>query len=220
MSVRRSLIWSYASQAVSLVVTFTTSVIVARILAPRDLGVYALGLAVAGVLSVFLTFSIQAYLVREKELDARTIRSAFTVNFILTVTLSLFLAGAGLIQLVRDERDLATVFIIMAIGPLFSALEFIPAALLMREMRYGIISAIAVLRALVTAGVTLGLVWAGSGAPGLAAGPVVANLVCAITFMTLRRSDLVLRPGFYQFRTILTFGAQMISISGLSLIHI
>lgn len=216
MSVRRSLIWSYASQAITLVVTFATSVIVARILAPRDLGIYALGVAVAGVLGVFLTFGIQAYLVREEDLDSRTIRSAFTVNLMLSVTLSLFLAGVGLIEFVWDQQELATVFLIMAIGPLFLALEFIPAALFMREMRYGIISGIAVLRTLVTAGVTLGLVWVGSGAPGLAAGPVVANLVCAATFMVLRRGDLMLRPGFHQFRTILTFGMQMISISGVA----
>jgi len=216
MSVRRSLAWSYGSQATSLVVTFATSVIVARFLAPRDLGVYALGLAVSGVLGVFLTFGTQAYLVREAELDPRAVRSAFTVNLLLSLALSACLAVAGSVELASHQKDLATVFFIMAIGPLLSALEFVPVTLFMRELRYDVISRISVLRTAVTAGVTLCLVMTGSGAVSLAVGPVAAGLVCSTVFMLLRRRDLVFRPGFHQFRTVLAFGVQMLSISGVA----
>lgn len=216
MSVRRSLVWSYGGQMTTLVVTFTTSIVVARSLAPREMGIYALAVAVSGVLGVFLTFGTQAYLVREEALDPRAVRSAFTVNLLLSLILSSCLAIAGLAELAWQQSELAIVFFIMAIGPLFSAFEFIPVALFMRDMRYDVISAVSVLRAITTAVVTLSFVLSGSGAPGLAVGPVAANLLCSLTFMLLRRRDLVFRPGFYQFRTIMVFGVQMLSISGVA----
>ncbi len=216
MSVRRSLVWSYGSQIVNLIVTFTTSVVVARILGPFELGIYAMALAVSGVLTAVLSFGTQAYVVREGELDPRVLRGAFTVNTALSLLLSLALIVAAVAQWRWGRNDLALVFLIMAMGPVFSAFEFVPVTLFTREMRYSVISAISVLRTLVTASVTLTLVLIGSGAPGLAAGPVAANLICALVYMALRRRDLMFRPGFHQFRTIATFGLQMLSINGIA----
>lgn len=217
MSVRRSLLWSYGGQLLTLAITFTTSVIVARLISPREMGIYALALAISGVLSVFLSFGAQAFLVREKNIDVETIRSAFTVNLILSSLLALFLLGVGLFHLLaRHDHDISTVFLIMAVGPIFAAFEFVPAALFMRDMRYSIISSITVVRAVVTSFVTLTSVWLGAGASGLAAGPVVANLVCACTYMAVRPQDLVFRPGLHRFREILVFGVQMLSISGVA----
>lgn len=217
MSVRRSLFWSYGGQLTTLIVTFTTSIIVARLISPREMGIYALALAISGVLSVFLSFGTQAFLVREPDLHSRVVRSAFTVNLTLSGLLALCLLATGLFNLlVRNDREIASVFLIMAAGPVFSAFEFVPAALFMRDMRYSIISLVTIVRAVVTAGVTLALVWSGAGAPGLAAGPVTANLVCAIIYMVLRRGDLVFRPGTYRFREILVFGMQMLSVSGVA----
>lgn len=215
-SVRKSLLWSYASQTVTLGVTFATSVVVTRLLSPVDMGIYALALAISGVLGVFLSFGTQAYLVREAELDPRVVRSAFTVNLMLSGVLALCLFAAGAIEWWLDQQALATVFLIMGFGPLLSALEFVPATLFMREMRYGVISLLTVVRVLVTSSVTLGLVFGGAGVPGLAAGPVVANLVCALLYMALRPRDLIFRPGLYQFRAIAVFGVQMLSISGVA----
>ena len=216
MSVRRSLVWSYGSQIINLIVTFTTSVVVARMLGPFELGIYAMALAVSGVLTAILSFGTQAYVVREGELDPLVLRSAFTVNITLSLLLSLGLMAAALAQWRWGRNDLALVFLVMTAGPVFSAFEFVPATLFTREMRYSIISAVSVLRTLVTASVTLVLVLVGSGAPGLAAGPVAANLVCALAYMALRRRDLIFRPGFHQFRAIIIFGLQMLSINGVS----
>ncbi|WP_322966104.1 oligosaccharide flippase family protein [Sphingomonas fuzhouensis] len=217
MSVRRSLFWSYGSQLITLAITFTTSVIVARLISPREMGIYALALAISGVLSVFLAFGTQAFLVREKTIDTQTVRSAFTVNLALSSLLALCLLCAGLFSLlVRQHNEISAVFLIMAAGPLFSALEFVPAALCMREMRYSTISMISIVRALITSFVTLTCLWWSAGAPGLAVGPVIANLVCALVYMAARPRDLIFRPGLHRFREILVFGIQMLSISGVA----
>ncbi|MDR6144284.1 O-antigen/teichoic acid export membrane protein [Sphingomonas sp. SORGH_AS870] len=217
MSVRRSLFWSYGSQLITLAITFSTSVIVARLISPREMGIYALALAISGVLSVFLAFGTQAFLVREKTIDLQTLRSAFTVNLALSGLLALCLLCAGLFSMfVRHDNEISAVLLIMVAGPLFSALEFVPAALCMREMRYSTISAVNILRAVITAVVTLTCLWRGAGAPGLAVGPVFANLVCALFYMMARRHDLIFRPGLYRFREILVFGFQMLTISGVA----
>ena len=57
-SVRRSLAWSYAANAFAFVVTFGGSVIMARLLTPRELGVFAVATAVIGVLTILTAFGV------------------------------------------------------------------------------------------------------------------------------------------------------------------
>lgn len=217
MSVRRSLFLAYGSQIVTLILSFLTSVVVARMISPREMGVYALAIAVSGVLSVFLSFGPQSFVVKEDKIDIYTVRSAYTVNGILSIILATCLFSLGLFNFyIENKREIASIFLIMAAGPIFSSLEFVPAALFMREMRYSVISTVNIMRAIVIALVTITLVWLGAGAPGLAIGPVIANLVCAIVYIVLRPKDIVIRPGFHRFKEIFVFGLQMLSISGVA----
>lgn len=52
MSVRRSLAWSYGGQVFTFLVTFASSVVVARLLGPREMGVFAIAMATYGFLSI------------------------------------------------------------------------------------------------------------------------------------------------------------------------
>lgn len=217
MSIRKSLFWSYGSQAIIFIVAFSSSVVVARLITPREAGIYALATAIAAVLAIFMSFGVHAYLVREERVDRPMLRSVFTANAVLNVALFAVLLAVG--QLQRHyfgQKDVGMVLVLTSIGPLIAIFEFIPTALSMREMRYGLISAINVVRVLLASGVTVMLAWQGYGAVSLAAGPLAAGLVCAILYTAVRWRDTVFAPSFANFRPILVFGMQMISISGVA----
>lgn len=217
MSIRKSLAWSYGSQAITFVVSFSGSVIVARLLTPREVGIYALATATAAVLAIFMTFSIHAYLVREETVDRALLRSVFTVNAALNVALSAVLFGMSVIETYYlGQADVGTVLALTSIAPLIAIFEFIPTALSMREMRYGLISAVNVLRVVLASGVTVVLAMRGYGAVSMAIGPLVAGVVCASTYTVTRWRDTVFTPSFARFGPIIVFGAQMISISGVA----
>jgi O-antigen/teichoic acid export membrane protein len=55
MSTRRLLGWALGGQASSFVVTLLGSIILARLLSPREMGVYAIAVATVGILSILST---------------------------------------------------------------------------------------------------------------------------------------------------------------------
>ena len=84
MSVRRSLAWTYLAQVLSFVVTFGSTVMIARIVSPRDFGVFAMATAVATIINVFMQFGLAKYVMREKEMTQDVLRSVFTVNVMMS----------------------------------------------------------------------------------------------------------------------------------------
>lgn len=217
MSVRKSLAWSYGSQAVTFLVTFASSLIVARLLSPREMGVFAIAMATSAIIASFTSFSTQAYIVREGKLDQTLLRSIFTVNAILSVVLA---AATFLIGFVQSyffgEHDVGAVLMLTSIGPLIGMFEFVPAALYMREMNYGVLTSVGVARSVITAVVIVSAAYAGFGSLSPAIGPLVAGLFSLTYYNVRRRRDIVLRPHFHNLRPIFVFGAQMMSISGVA----
>ncbi|SEM02210.1 Membrane protein involved in the export of O-antigen and teichoic acid [Sphingomonas palmae] len=217
MSIRKSLLWSYGSQAITFVVSFSTSVVVARLLSPREVGIYALAVAVSAVLAIFMAFSVHTYLVREERVDRALLRSVFTVNAVLSIVLAGALFGMAFVESgYLGQPDVGAVLLLTSMAPLIAIFEFIPTALSMREMRYSLISAVNVVRVVVTSAVTVTLALRGYGAISLAIGPLVAGAVCATIYTATRWRDTVFAPSFANFRPIIAFGVQMISISGVA----
>jgi len=95
MSVRRSLTWTYLAQALSFLLTFGSTVVVARLVSPRDFGIFAMAAAVTTIINVFMQFGLAKYLMRETELSRELLRTLFTVNVIMSmVYVAMILVGA------------------------------------------------------------------------------------------------------------------------------
>ncbi len=217
MSVRRSLIWTYLAQALSFFVTFGSTVIVARLVSPRDFGIFAMATAVTTVINVFMQFGLAKYLMREADLSPETLRSAFTVNVIMTlVYVGSILIGAFAAGRIFGSAEVGHFLAVFAIFPLFAMMEFIPAALCAREMKFAVIATLAVVRAVVMAAVTLALAYGGFAYMSFAWAQVAAWLATSLIFNAVAWRPDVWRLRFEDIRTILQFGAQMIGISGLT----
>jgi hypothetical protein len=66
--IRRAIAWTVAGQVVSFAATFGMTVVLARILAPREIGMFAIAAAVSGVLQALAAFGVGTYVVREHQL--------------------------------------------------------------------------------------------------------------------------------------------------------
>lgn len=217
MSVRRSLLWAYGSQFVTFTLNFGSSVIVARLLSPHDMGVFAIAMATLGVMSIFTQLNVGTYLVREGALTTELIRAVYSVNALMSVALGLLTFALGLAEsFFFGERDVGAVLMLSSLHPLISLWEFVPSALFQREMNYAILSKVGVVRVCLSALVTLACAFRGLGALSLVIGPLFANISGAIYFNIVRRADLVIRPTFTGLRPIVTFGMQIMSISGVA----
>src|SRR5215469_10695217 len=95
MAVKRSLGWMGASQLISFALQFAASIVVARLLTPYELGVYAVAVATVGALAAFQALGLGNLVVRESELSRDFIASIYTINSLLAVGLAGAIAMAG-----------------------------------------------------------------------------------------------------------------------------
>ena len=134
MSVRRSLAWMMMSQGGFFVLQFGGTVVLARLLTPYEMGVYTAAAAVIGILGILQAFGLTLFIIREPDLDRHILASAFTVNAILAVALSLAIVGlSALGGAFLREPGVQHVMLALAPLPLIGVLEFLPATQLERS---------------------------------------------------------------------------------------
>ncbi|UUR06966.1 oligosaccharide flippase family protein [Sphingomonas glaciei] len=217
MSVRRSLLWTYGAHLTSFLITFFSSVIVARLVSPRDFGIYAMAVAATTIMNVFMQLGLAKYIMREAELSRDLLRSLFTVNFFMTLLYCLaILVGSAVARFFANSEEVANFLLVFAIFPILAMMEFIPSALAAREMRFGLISALAILRVIVLAGSTIALALFGFAYMSFAWAQVITFGVTAIAFnIAIWRPD-VWKLRFVGIRNIAKFGLEMIGIGGIT----
>lgn len=129
------------AQGCSLVLQFLASVLLARLLTPYQMGIFAVAAATVGGLSIVQAFGLQSLIVREERLTLEISATAFSVNLLISLGLSgaiLLLALAGGVFLQDD--GVRRVLFVLAAAPLFGIFGFLPSANLEREGRFKAIS--------------------------------------------------------------------------------
>lgn len=217
MSVRRSLAWTYSAQGLSFLISFSSTIVVARLVTPRDFGIFAMAGAVAIVINVLMQFGLAKYITREAEIGLEKLRAVFTVNvFMSLLYCGSLLIGALVARHMIGSDEVADFLLVFAIFPLFAMMEFIPAALSARDMKFGLIAVATVTRAVVVAGTTVALALLGYAYMSFAWAQVVTSLATALIFNVAVWRPEVWRLRFRGLRSIAQFGAQMIGISGIN----
>ncbi len=217
MSVRKSLAWSYGAQAFVFVLTFCVSVIVARLLGPYEMGVFAIAMATAGLLSILSAFGIAPYLMRHESPDAGVLAASFTINALLNVAVALGILGTALIGPAFGlDRAVRNVMLLLVIAPLGGIFDFLPGVFLQREMQFRVLSLITVGRAVCTSSILLCSAWLGAGALSPALAIVGSGLISTLALNIVARRHVSVRIGLTGWRDITRFGLQMMSIGGLA----
>ena len=217
MSVRRSLAWSYGGQFLNFFVSFGGSVVIARLLTPHQMGVFAVAMAYTAILTILTSFSIAAYTVRERELSREVLRPIFTVNAVMGVVLAIATFAFGWIGTrAMHSAEVGDVLRLLSLTPLIGIFEFVPSTLMVREMNFRVLTIIGAARALITTTTTITAALMGLGAMSPATGPIVGAAFAAAAASWIRRKDLIFRPTFRGVRPIVTFGLQIMSISGVA----
>jgi PST family polysaccharide transporter len=164
-SIVQGVVWTAAAKWSAQLVTWVSTVLIARTLTPADYGVVAMAVVFTDLVASMCELGIgQGVLVFRdlREADLRQLNS-LSVLLGLTGALITVLVGATLAVPMFGNPQLPGVF--YALSPVFlvSAFKTVPAALLQRDLRFRRIAAYDALQAIVLAGSTLGLALAGAG---------------------------------------------------------
>ena len=217
MSIKKSLAWMAVTQAISFILQFSSSVILARYLTPREMGIFAVAIAITGMISIFQQLGLPSLIVREPVLTDEVSSTAFTVNALVTSLLSIAIVAASFAgaAFLRDE-GVRHVLLVLAISPLFGIFAFLPTSNMEREGRFKAMALIQTVGSIITAIATIGFAMLGLSYMSIAYSQLIGSAIYAGLMMWVGRRHISYRIGFTAWRRITDFSFQMLAISGIN----
>jgi len=205
--IRWALFFASLERYISLVVSFATIAIVSRLLTPTEVGTSAIGTALITIAISLKEFAGSGFLIQGKEVGRRDVRTAFTVQFALTLVIAAAVVFVAPRFAAFYREPMLTLFVrVMATALLLDTFASPITSLLRRDLAFGTLAIISVATLCVSALVTVGLAASGFSFMSVA----WAWLAATLTTMTLSvayRPDLwIFRPSLEAWRRALAFG--------------
>ncbi|MBP7953947.1 MAG: lipopolysaccharide biosynthesis protein [Nitrosomonas sp.] len=216
-TLRKSLLINFAQNYGIIVIQFTASIILARLLSPAEIGIFSVAATLIALAQAVRDFGVGQYIVQEKELNAERIRSAFTVTLIVAVILAAI--TASLCTVAADfyrEPGVRNVMLVLALNFLLIPFGQITLGYLQREMKFGAIAQVKIGSTIVHFAVSISLAYMGFSYMSLAYASLANVLSSAVIANLHRPKDMPWSLGFGEVRRVLSFGSfsVMTNIAG------
>lgn len=193
--VRSALFWRWGSQVIGQIITWTTTILVVRLLSPHDYGLFAMSQAVLVALNFLNGYSYATSLIQAKDLTERRIGQVFG----LLIVSNLVLAAAQLLLAPLAARYygqpvIADMLRVQALVFLTTPFIALPSSLLARRIEFRSQAYITLGCSIIGAITALGLAWLGYGVWALVLAPIAMFVSRAIGFTFAAK--LLVRPVF------------------------
>jgi O-antigen/teichoic acid export membrane protein len=194
-SLRKGLRWSLVNTLIGRLGSFLTGIVIARIVAPDDFGVYAVALVALNLLLSMNELGVSVALVRHPGSVAALAPTVTTVAIgMSTVLFAASWFAAAPFADAMGVPEATGVVRLMSAAVLIDGLAAVPVALLTRAFMQGRRTQIDLIAFAVSTPTTILLAMAGYGAWSLAWGAVIGNLVTAV--LSLVYAPARYPPGF------------------------
>src|SRR5262245_61769826 len=135
--VRRGLFWKFLSQGTSFALQLATTIVLARLLTPRDYGLAAMVLIFRRIVTLFSDFALTPALVQRPVLTDKDRSTAFWTTIALgTVSTIVGVAVSGPIASLYGQPEVEPLFIAFSFSFLLVSLGATQAALLTRDLEF------------------------------------------------------------------------------------
>ena len=182
----RGIPWTLLTYAATRVISVLTTIVLARLLAPSDFGLFALATLGTGLLSIFSGLWLGASLIVKPDLDDRGKGTILTLLLASGVLLAATLAALAPLfaDLFREER-LTEILWVLASILLFSGVGWFYETVLQRELEFRRRFLSQIIRTAVYSAVALGLGFAGVGVWSLVIAHFVGHVANVATLMAM-----------------------------------
>jgi O-antigen/teichoic acid export membrane protein len=217
ISTRKALFLSLAQRYVGLAIYIVSTMILARLLKPEEIGIFSLCAAVTAIAGALRDFGISEYIIQERELTRDRLRAAYGLAIVIAWTLALivFLLRSPLAQY-YGEPGLRAVLAVLTLNFLLLPMASPAFAVLTREMKFSAIFVIQTASGLTQAVTAITLAWQGFSYMSLAWAGVAANVVQILGTAFFRPREAWLMPGFKEWPVVWAYGSR---VSGATLLQ-
>jgi O-antigen/teichoic acid export membrane protein len=209
-TVRRAVAFSFLDSYLGIALNLVSFTLLARLLTPKQVGLYSVALAIIGVTQVIRDFGLVSFIIQKKDLTDEHIGTAWGMSLILGGSLFVLMqAAAPLIGAFYADPEITTIVRIVTLGFLLLPFNSVCMAMMRRDMQFPLLMRINLSGAFMSAVVTLTLAWLGWGALSQAIGAVAVHVVAAIGVWLTGTSARLQRPNLRHWREILHFGGPI-----------
>lgn len=178
---RSQLYWNTLVRLPAQVINFAISLLVARILMPRDFGIMGITMMLIGYANLFTNFGFAEAIIQKNIHDRKILNSIFTFNlFVSSLLAGGFFLAAGVIADFFNTYECKVVIRVMSIVFIITALSIVPGAVLRRDMNFQAVAILDFIQALLMSAATLILAYKGFGYWALVYGQLVPLAVVSV----------------------------------------
>lgn len=208
--VRSAVAWRYGGQVAAQVITWSSTILVVRLLDPSDYGLFAMSQVLVTALAFMNGYGFATSLIRTAEVARRDIAQVFGLLLLLNASL----AGALLVLApfaAAYFREPQVAEILRVQVALFLVVPFIalPEAMLSRRLKFRPQAFASMAGAVTGASVALFLAWRGWGVWALVYAPILAFAARALALSVAAPVYTIPTVDFRGARAIITFGGAL-----------
>ncbi len=207
----QGMLWMSGQRIGGRLVDQLFTIIMVRLLAPRDFGLLAMAVVFTGFLSLFAHSGISGAIVQRREVDDEYLSTAFWANIAIGFTLLIVAVGASrFVAVFLREPLAATVIVALSARLIFDAAASAQAALISRRLQYRALSLRPLFATFVGGSLGAVMAFAGMGVWSLVAQQLAASVAGAAALFYAGGFRPRLIFSWRHFRDIWSFGGPVL----------
>lgn len=132
-------------QVFSFALSMTSTVVLARLLAPESFGLVAMVTAITGFVTIFKDLGLSAAVIQREDIDQQQVSGLFWVNLLISLVIALIIAAMSpLLADFYDEPRIVNITLAFAVSIFIAGLSLQHNALMKRQMQFKKLSQIQV----------------------------------------------------------------------------
>ena len=208
--VKKSLVLSFSSKYAQLAISFFSSLIIARLLGPEEVGLYSVVAGIVVVAHMLRDFGVSSYIIKEDNFTDEKCCAAFIVTAGLSWLAAglLFVSAPYLVEFFAREEVLIIVRV-LTINFIIIPFGSISLSLLRKNMNFNALLIINVSSAMVNAISTIVLAYLGYSFMSLVWSSVAGTLVTVVLSSYYRQKIKIILPKISTMKNVFVFGGQV-----------
>lgn len=218
-SVKKSLLFSFSQKYSEILVGFVSTLILARLLTPEEVGIYSVIATITVVAHMVRDFGVSNYIVQERELTDEKVISAFLVTFFwsYTIGLSLFCFSMPIANFF-ERSELQSVVLVSSLGFAFIPFGSVSLNLLRKDMQFKKLFFINVSSVVVSSILSITLAYLGFSYMSLAWGSLSGIVTIVVLSSFFRQRVKIAIPRWSVITSVFSFGTKSSYISVISML--
>lgn len=169
--------WNAAQKYSSTIVTLIVTMVMARMLSPKDFGIVAIALVVIAFLNIFSSMGIGPAIIQRKDLTHDDLNSIYSFSAYIGIALSIILFVASWpIAYYYESSILKPICQLLCVDVFFAAINMVPMALMSKYKRFKEMAIRAIIISLASGILSIIAVWMGAGIYSLLINPILTAI--------------------------------------------